>query len=192
MEKYVEHLEALQGRSKEIMRGLINKAKANPKRIVFPEGDEDKILRAAQVIVDEGIAEPILIGEEAEIRAKIAELKLDLDGITIINPSTSEMREKYTQSFFEMRQRKGVTLAEARRTIERNRNYFGAMMMQQGDADALLSGINHHYPEPIRQALEIVGRQDGLSKVHGMYMMVTKKEAVFFADTTVTIEPTPE
>jgi malate dehydrogenase (oxaloacetate-decarboxylating)(NADP+) len=192
MAKYIEHLEALQGRSKEIMRVLINKAKANPKRIVFPEGDEEKILRAAQIIIDEGIAEPILIGDEQEIRAKIAELNLDLNGITIVNPHTSAMTENYTQAFFKMRQRKGVTLAEAKRTMSRNRNYFGAMMMQQGDADALLSGINHHYPETIRPALEIIGKQEELSKVHGMYMMVTKKEAVFFADTTVTIEPTPE
>jgi len=192
MEKYVEKLEAMQGRSKEIMRILINKAKANPKRIVFPEGDEDKILRAAQVIIDEGIAEPILIGEEDEIRAKIAELNLDLGDITIINPRTSDMNEKYTQAYFELRQRKGVTLAEAKRTMSRNRNYFGAMMMSQGDADALLSGVDHHYPETIRPALEIIGKQENLSKVHGMYMMVTKKEAVFFADTTVTIEPTAD
>jgi len=192
MAKYIEHLESLQGRSKEIMRGLINKAKANPKRIVFPEGDEEKILRAAQIIIDEGIAEPILIGEEDEIRAKIAELNLDLDGITIIDPRSNEMHEEYTQAFFEMRQRKGVTLAEAHRTLSRNRNYFGAMMTQQGDADAMLSGINHHYPETILPALEVIGKQEGLSKVHGMYMMVTKKEAVFFADTTVTIEPTAE
>ncbi len=90
-----------------------------------------------------------------------------------------------------MRQRKGVTLAEADRLIK-NRNYFGAMMVEKGDADTLLSGISHHYPETIRPALEIIGKQDGLSKVHGLYMMVTKKEAVFFADTTVTIEPTAE
>jgi malate dehydrogenase (oxaloacetate-decarboxylating)(NADP+) len=111
MEKYVERLEALQGRSKEIMRTLINKAKAAPKRVVFPEGEEEKILRAAQILIDEGIATPILLGDEAEIRAKIAELGLDLKGTQIINPATSPIRGEYVDELFELRQRKGVTRA---------------------------------------------------------------------------------
>ncbi|MGE4344765.1 MAG: NADP-dependent malic enzyme [Geoalkalibacter sp.] len=192
MDKYIEQLEALQGRSKEVMRILINKAKANPKRIVFPEGDDDKILRAAQIIIDEGIATPVLLGNKEEIEERIKALNLDLDQAEIIDPDNSPLLENYINEFFEMRQRKGVTLAEAKRLIIRNRNYFGAMMVQDGHADTLLSGISHHYPETIRPALEIIGKKDGLSKVHGLYMMVTKKEAVFFADTTVTIEPTAE
>jgi malate dehydrogenase (oxaloacetate-decarboxylating)(NADP+) len=192
MDKYLERLEAMQGRSKEIMRTLINKAKANPKRIVFPEGEEEKILRAAQVIIDEGIATPILLGDEAEIRARIEELNLDLNGIQIIDPDKADNLEEYIDALFAMRQRKGVTRAEAKRMIKKQRNYYGAMMLNQGDADTLLSGINHHYPETIRPALEIIGKKDGLSKVHGAYMMVTKKNVVFFADTTVTIEPTAE
>jgi malate dehydrogenase (oxaloacetate-decarboxylating)(NADP+) len=192
MAKYIEKLEAMQGRSKEIMRTMINKAKNQPKRVVFPEGEEEKILRACQILIDEGIAKPILLGEEEEIRNKIKELNLDLNGVEIINPMTSPLSEVYSQEFFQLRQRKGVTQTEARRTIRKERNYFGAMMVQHGDADSLLSGINHHYPETIRPALEIIGKQEGLSKVHGMYMLVFKKNVIFAADTTVTIEPTAE
>ncbi|GAB4173567.1 MAG: NADP-dependent malic enzyme [Geothermobacteraceae bacterium] len=192
MDRYIEGLEARQGRAKQVMRNLINKAKANPKRLVFPEGDDERILRACQILVDEGIAKPILLGEEEEIRAKINELKLDLNGVTIIDPGTYDERGRFIDTLFEMRQRKGITRAEAKRLIKKNRNYFGAMMVHLGEADAVLSGIDHHYPETIRPALEIIGKKEGLSKVHGAYMMVTKKDVVFFADTTVTIEPTPE
>jgi malate dehydrogenase (oxaloacetate-decarboxylating)(NADP+) len=192
MAKYIETLEAMQGRSKQIMRTLINKAKTCPKRIVFPEGEEEKILRAAQILVDEGIAKPILLGDEAEIKVNAAKINADLTGITIIDPAKSDMVEGYTEEFFTMRQRKGVTVAEAHRTMSKSRNHFGSMMVLKGDADTLLSGINHHYPETIRPALEVIGKHEKLSKVHGMYMMVTKKEATFFADTTVAIEPTAE
>ncbi len=192
MDAYRERLEAMQGRSKSVMRTLINKAKACPKRIVFPEGEEDKIIRAAQILLDENIAKPILLGNRGEIEARVKELGADITGAEIIDPENSPKRKEYIDALFAMRQRKGVTLAEAKRLIKKNRNYFGAMMVEKGDADTLLSGISHHYPETIRPALEIIGKQDNLSKVHGLYMMVTKKEAVFFADTTVTIEPTAE
>jgi malate dehydrogenase (oxaloacetate-decarboxylating)(NADP+) len=189
MNEYKERLEAMQGRSKQIMRTLINKAKACPKRIVFPEGEEEKILRAAHILIEEGIAKPILLGDIDEIKANAASVNVDLDGMVLIDPANSDQVESYTKEFFQMRQRKGVTLAEARRTMRKSRNHYGSMMVLKGDADTLLSGINHHYPETIRPALEIIGKQDNLSKVHGMYMMVTKKEATFFADTTVAIEP---
>ena len=192
MERYRESLEALQGRSKEIMRALINKAKANPKRIVFPEGEDEKVLRAAQILLDERIAIPILLGFKDEIDAKIKELGLDLGNIEIINTMRNPKGDEYTDLLFQDRQRKGVTLAEASRLIKKNRNYYGAMMVKNGDADALLSGVSHHYPDVIRPALEVIGKQDGLSKVHGLYMMVFKKDVVFCADTTVTIEPTAE
>ncbi|MBE0504783.1 MAG: NADP-dependent malic enzyme [Desulfuromonadales bacterium] len=192
MNRYLESLEALQGRSKEIMRQLINKAKITPKRVVFPEGEEEKVLRAAQILIEEGIAIPILLGDEKEINAKISSLGLDLGDVQIINPNNSELTPVYIEGLFNLRKRKGVTEAEARRMLRRNRNYFGSMMVQDGDADALLSGLNHHYPDTIRPALEIIGKQEGLSRVHGLYMMVFKKEVVFCADTTVTIEPTAE
>jgi malate dehydrogenase (oxaloacetate-decarboxylating)(NADP+) len=192
MEKYREQLEALQGRSKEIMRILINKAKASPKRIVFPEGEEDKILRAAQILVDEGIAIPILLGNPEEIRARMTALNIDLGDVEIIDPMNSPKAAEYEAHFFGLRQRKGVTLAESKRLIRKNRNYYGAMMVERGDADTLLSGISHHYPDTIRPALEIIGKRDDLSKVHGLYMLVFKKNVAFMADATVTIEPTAE
>ncbi len=192
MAKYIETLEAMQGRSKEVMRTLINKAKANPKRIVFPEGEEDKILRAAHILVTEKIATPILLGNADAIATKAQELHVDLSGITVIDPTTSDKRVEYVNTMFELRQRKGVTLNGALSQIKGNYNYFGALMVQQGDADTMLSGINHHYPETIRPSLEVIGKQSDLSKVHGMYMMVFKKQVVFIADATVAIDPTPE
>jgi len=190
MSKYLEQLEALQGRSKEVMRTLINKARNHPKRVVFPEGDDEKILRAAQILIDENIAIPVLLGNEATIRAKINDLHLDLGPIEIIDPQTSDKLTRYVEELFHLRQRKGITLAKAKRLMRRNRNYFGAMMVHLGDADTLLSGIDHPYPDTIRPALEIIGKREDLSKVHGTYLMITKKEVVFFADTTVNIEPT--
>ncbi|MBN2644731.1 MAG: NADP-dependent malic enzyme [Desulfuromonadaceae bacterium] len=190
--KYTESLEALQGRSKEIMRTLINKAKSCRKRVVFPEGDNEKILRAAQILVDERIAIPILLGPENKIINMIKSLGLDLHGVQIIDTKDSPKHREYAQELFKLRQRKGVTLAEAGRMICRERNYYGAMMVHLGDADAMLSGINHHYPETIRPALEIIGKQDEVRGVHGLYMMVFKKQVVFCADTTVTIDPTAE
>ncbi len=192
LDKYRERLEALQGRSKEIMRVLINKARSNPKRLVFPEGDEDKILRAAAILVEEEIAIPILLGNVSQIRARAGELSLDLGNTEIIDPRSSPKFNEYAERIFALRQRKGVTLSEARRMLRNNRNYYGVMMVNEGDADTMLSGINAHYPDTIRPALEVIGKLDHLSKVHGMYMLVTKKDVVFFADTTVAIEPTAE
>jgi len=193
MARYIEQLESTQGKSKEIIRQIINKAKSEPKRIVFPEGDNEKILRAAQALIEEEIAIPILIGGEAKIRAAIAELGIDLNGVSIIDPATSEKSEEYAQELFRLRQRKGLTLSEARRIITRkSRTHFGCMMVRQGDADTMLSGIDTHYPETIRPALEVIGKQQGLSSVHGLYMMVFKKGIYFLADTTVCIDPTPE
>ncbi|NDY70551.1 NADP-dependent malic enzyme [Desulfobacter hydrogenophilus] len=192
MAKYVEHLEALQGRSKEIMRTMINKAKAAPKRVVFPEGKEDKILRSVQVLLDEKIATPILIGDDKVIREKAKDLNIDLRDTQIITPRNSEKLEAYTEILFNKRKRKGMTRYDARHRLLKNGNYFGAIMVEQGDADALLSGINANYPEVISPAIEVIGKKDGLSKVHGLYMMVFKKKVIFCADTTVTIEPTAE
>ncbi|MCD6527922.1 MAG: phosphotransacetylase, partial [Desulfuromonas sp.] len=190
--KYTEHLEALQGRSKEIMRTLINKAKSARKRVVFPEGDNEKILRAAQILVDERIAIPILLGPENKIINTIKELGLDLHGVQIIDTKDSPKHREYSKELFNLRQRKGVTLAEASRTICRERNYYGAMMVHMGDADAMLSGVVHHYPETIRPALEVIGKKEEVRSVHGLYMMVFKKQVVFCADTTVNIDPTAE
>ncbi|RII27128.1 MAG: NADP-dependent malic enzyme [Geobacter sp.] len=195
MEKYVEHLESLQGKAKETLRMIINKAKSDPKRIVFPEGDNEKILRAAQILMEEEIATPILIGNHDKIMAQIEALNLNFNDNSpvIIDPSSYEKSEEYAQELFSLRQRKGLTLSEARRLMTRkSRTHFGCMMVRQGDADTLLSGIDTHYPETIRPALELIGKQQGLSSVHGLYMMVFKKGIFLMADTTVCIEPTAE
>ncbi|ACD94984.1 NADP-dependent malic enzyme [Trichlorobacter lovleyi] len=193
MEKYIEHLESTQGKSKEIMRYIINKAKTDPKRVAFPEGDNEKMLRAAQILVDEGIAKPILIGNSIKIRNKIDELGLNLDDVQIVDTEHSKFTEPYAQELYRLRQRKGITETEAGRIIRRkSRNHFGAMMVRMGDADAMLSGIDAHYPETIRPALEVVGKQPNLTSVHGMYMMVFKKGVYFMADTTVEIDPSAE
>ncbi len=195
MDKYVEHLEALQGKAKETLRMIINKAKCDPKRIVFPEGDNEKILKAAQVLIEDEIAIPILVGNKDKIHAKMEELGISFNGSapTIIDPATFEKSEEYAQELFRLRQRKGLTLSEAWRIMTRkSRTHFGCMMVRQGDADSLLSGIDTHYPETIRPALEVIGKQEGLSSVHGLYMMVFKKGIFLLADTTVCIEPTAE
>ncbi|HJV66829.1 MAG TPA: NADP-dependent malic enzyme [Geomonas sp.] len=192
MDKYVETLEALQGKAKETLRFVINKAKCDPKKIVFPEGDNEKILKAAYTLIEEGIAQPILIGSRKKVLDKIAELGLDLNA-TIIDPEDSELTEGYAQELYRMRQRRGVTLSEARRIVRRkSRNHFGSLMVRMGDADTLMSGIDSHYPDTIRPALEVIGRQPQLTGVHGMYMMIFKKGIYFLADTTVEIEPTAE
>ena len=192
MAKYIEHLESTQGKSKEIMRMIINKAKSDPKRVVFPEGETEKTLRAVQILVEEGIAQPILVGDRKRVAEKLEELNIELN-IPIIDPADSELTEKYANELYTLRQRKGLTLSEALRLLRRkSRTHFGAMMVHMGDADALLGGIDTHYPETIRPALEVIGKQEGLSSVHGLYMMVFKNDAYFLADTTVTIDPTAE
>lgn len=192
MAKYIELLESTQGKSKEIMRMVINKAKSDPKTIVFPEGDNEKIIRAAKELVDEGIAKPILIGDRKKVLQKMTELNIDID-VPIIDPAESELTDHYAEDLYNLRQRKGLTLSESQRLLRRkSRTHFGSMMVRSGDADALLGGIDTHYPETIRPALEVVGKQKGLSSVHGLYMMVFKKGVYFLADTTVTIDPTAE
>ncbi|MHB8120573.1 MAG: NADP-dependent malic enzyme [Desulfuromonadaceae bacterium] len=192
MAKYIEHLESTQGKSKEIMRMIINKAKSDPKRVVFPEGENEKTLRAALTLVEEGIAKPILVGDRKKISQKLADLNIELD-VPIIDPADSELTAKYAEELYLLRQRKGLTLSESERILRRkSRIHFGSMMVHMGDADALLGGIDTHYPETIRPALEVIGKQQGLSSVHGLYMMVFKNDVYFLADTTVTIDPTAE
>jgi malate dehydrogenase (oxaloacetate-decarboxylating)(NADP+) len=193
MAKYIEHLESTQGRSKEIMRMIINKAKSDPRKIVFPEGDNEKILRAAQTLIEEGIAHPILIGNAQIIRSKLTELNIDLN-IPIIDPATSDLTDGYAEELYALRQRKGLTISECQRILRRkSRVHFASMMVRMGDADSLLGGIDTHYPETIRPALEVIRKKEGLSSVHGLYMMVFEKGGAYFlADTTVTIDPTAE
>jgi len=193
MDRYRETLEALQGKAKETMRLIINKAKSEPKKIVFPEGDNEKILKAVHILIEEEIAHPILIGNRKKVTAKIEELGIEHHPITVIDPEDSEFTERYAQELFRLRQRKGMTLAEARRLMGRSsRNHFGSMMVHMGDADTLVSGADANYPGTIRPALQIIGKQEHLRSVHGMHMMVFKSGIFFLADTTVDIDPTAE
>ena len=191
LDAYRERLEARLGRARGIMRGIINRASATPKRVVYPEGEEPKIIRAAQIVVDEGIAHPILLGNRAAIERTASQMNVALDDIEIEDPSSSPRREAYAHFMWAKRQRKGMSLEEARRRLY-NGNYFGSCMVARGDADALLSGVNLHYPETIRPALEVVGAHPKSGLVSGMYMLVLEKHVVFCADTTVNIDPTAE
>ncbi|MFP5213474.1 MAG: NADP-dependent malic enzyme [Acidobacteriota bacterium] len=191
-DRYRDSLESRLGRSQEVMRRIIHKAKRNPKRIVFLEGEDPKILRACQIVIDEGIARPILLGDRFRIEQKIAELHLELKDITIVNPYNFERLDEYIKKFTALRCRKGITLLEARQRLLCNTNYFGAMMVRMGDADGLVGGVNQHYPDTIRPALETLPLEEKTSVIAGLYMMVFPKDVMFFSDTTVNIEPTAE
>jgi len=193
LEEYRERLERRLGRSQEIMRMIIHKAQRAPKRVVFPEGTQDKILRAAQILIDEAIAKPVLIGPEERILARAEALHLHIAGhVEIVDPATSPLFADYMERFLEVRQRKGVTHTEAPHLMS-NPTRFAAMMVQAGDADALIAGITQHYPETIRPALEVIPKRAGVGRVSGMYMLITPKGQLhFLADTTVNIEPDAE
>ena len=179
------------GIDQRLISRIIERAKKAPKRIVFPEGDNDKILIAASVLKDEGICEPILLGNAEKIKAKIAKMKLDLDCTVIDSLPDRAKREEFGDILWQRRARKGVTRREGRKLM-RDGNYFGAMMVDQGEADALVSGITKDYPSTITPALTVIGKEDDISRVVGMYIMLTKKGTFFFADTTLNVEPTAE
>jgi malate dehydrogenase (oxaloacetate-decarboxylating)(NADP+) len=191
LDDYRERLESRLGRARGVMRGLINRAISNPKRVVFPEGEEPKIIRAARICVEDGIASPILLGNRDAIEQRARGMNVPLDDIAIEDPATSTKRDEYAQHMWARRQRKGMSLDEARRRLF-NSNYFGSCMVGRGDADALVSGVNLHYPETIRPALEVIGAHPKAGLVSGMYMLVFEKQLVFCSDTTVTIDPTAE
>ena len=174
-----------------IIRGIINRAVRDPKRIVFPEGEERKILRAARIIVDDGIGHPILLGNREAIERTAQAAGIPLDDLAIEDPATSANRERYAEFLWGRRQRKGMSFGEAHRRLY-NGNYFGSVMVACGDADALLSGMTMQYPETIRPALEVVGAHPRAGLVSGMYMLVFDKHVVFCADTTVNIDPSAE
>ncbi|WP_376790230.1 NADP-dependent malic enzyme [Thermoflexus sp.] len=190
IEEYRERLAARLGKGTQVMRFIINKAKAAPKRIAFGEGEELKILRAAALVQEEGIGRPILIGRPEVVRQRIEELGLRCQP-EIVYPPEFPRLEEYAQRLFEKRQRKGVTLPLAR-TLLLEPNYFGPMMVEMGDADAFISGLTYDYPSVIRPALQVVGVREGVRKVAGLYIMIVKEKVYFFTDATVNIEPTAE
>jgi len=191
-EAYREYLEGLLGKSREIMRVVINKAKKEPKKIVYPEGWEPKIMRACQIITDEQIGHPILLGTEEFISEESRALNVDLSGTAIIDPEKSDKLDKYAEELHRMRARKGMTLAEAKFQLKGNWRLFGAMMVKMGDADGMIAGVNYNYPDTIRPALQAFPYKKDHGVIAGLYMMVFKNDVFFFADTTVNIEPTAE
>ncbi len=189
---YAEELKRRLGMDDSIMRAITNKAKSAPKRVVFAEADNYKILKAAQIVKDDNIAIPILLGHKEIINQLIIENALELDGVEIREPAAEPAKmKKYAEALHQKRQRKGVTLFEANKLM-RDRNYFGAAMVEFGEADAMISGLTKNYVSTIKPALQVIGTEEGVNRVAGMYMMMTKKGPVFFGDTTVNINPTVE
>ncbi|WEL26455.1 NADP-dependent malic enzyme [Haloferax volcanii] len=190
MNAYRERLEARLGKSREMMRVVLNKAKSNPKRVALAEGEDEKMIRAAYQMQEEGIAKPILVGETTTILRKAEELGLDFDP-TIANPRDGEW-DHYVDRLYELRQRKGVTNSEAEELVRRDSNYFASVMVEVGDADAMLTGLTHHYPSALRPPLQIIGTADDADYAAGVYMMTFKNRVVFCADTTVNLDPDEE
>jgi malate dehydrogenase (oxaloacetate-decarboxylating)(NADP+) len=191
-EAYKTELRKRMGLDNRFLSNIANRAKQNPQRVVFGEADNPKVLKAAHVAREEGSCIPILLGFEDQIRSTIHELGLNLADCTIIDPSRSpELIDQYGKLYYEKRQRKGLTLHQAVKKM-RQRTYFGAMMVELGQADAFISGQNSNYPDTIRPALEIIGKTDGVTKVAGMYIIMSKQGPLFFADTTVNIAPTSD
>jgi malate dehydrogenase (oxaloacetate-decarboxylating)(NADP+) len=192
MDEYREQLERRLGKAREVMRVMIHKAQRAPKRIVFPEGEEDKILRASQILVEEKIATPILLGREAVIRERMASLHLASDSIRTIDPASSPEHARYAADLYQLRQRRGMTQREAEEMALQHTTY-AALMVRSGEADALVAGLTQHYPDTIRPALQVIAVRPGLRRVSSVYMLITPRGDIYFlADTTVNIEPSSE
>ena len=193
-DEYTTALNKRLGLDNQVMRAIGNKARRDPKRIVFAEADNLKILKAAQIVFDEGVGYPILLGDENKINKIAAANGIDLEGLPIFDPRSDAMEEKrniYSELFFKKRGRKGFNAYEAKKVMK-DRNYFGCMMVECGDADAMISGLAKNYPDTIRPALQTIGTEEGVKKIAGMYLMLTKKGPLFLADTTVNFNPTAE
>lgn len=189
VETYREHLRGLLGGATAVMRKFIRGAARSPRRIVFPEGHDPRVLRACAIVVDEGIAWPVLLGsrERLELVLKTQEIDLDLDRIEIVNPRDDSEAEHYAELLHERRKRKGVTMALARQMM-RDRNHFGMMMVAEGRVDGIVSGVSLSYPDVVRPALEIVGLREGFKRLAGMYLMLHRNGILFFGDTTVNVD----
>ena len=193
-EAYKNELNHRLGLDNQLFRIIGIKARRDPRKVVFAEADNLKVLKAAQVVNDEDIAHPILLGNESRIRTLMQENAIEIENAVIIDPKSEqmkEMRHRFGNLFFEKRQRKGLNLYEARK-IMRERNYFGCMMVETGEADALISGLTRKYPDTIRPALQVIGMEEGAKRVAGMYIIQTKRGPLFLADTTVNFNPTAE
>jgi malate dehydrogenase (oxaloacetate-decarboxylating)(NADP+) len=190
IDEYKRELNVRMGRTQSFMSLIYKKARRSPKKVVFPEGDNSKIIRAAQLSVEEGIAKPILLGVKDEIKEVAEQFGYDLDGIEIINPETHKNTKKYIEEYYKLRQRRGVNNHDAEKRILKHRNYFASTMVAVGDADCMLSGLNTNYAATIRPALQTIGHDPRFNKVSGLHIVSTKKKTYFLADTTVNINPT--
>jgi malate dehydrogenase (oxaloacetate-decarboxylating)(NADP+) len=191
LDEYRDALSRRLGRTYEVMQSVRQRAKAAPKRVVFSEGEREKIIRAAYQINEEKIGRPILIGRRNVIQARLADLGIQHFAPDIIEPEQSDRLDAYVKEFFRLRQRHGVTLSEARDQMI-NPNFYGAMMVHMDDAEGFLAGVAQHYPETIRPALQIIRVRENVRRVSGVYVIVTKQQVYFFSDTTVNIDPTAE
>lgn len=191
-EEYENELKKRLGLDNKLMKNIIERAKKSPKRVVFAEADHYKILKAAHMALEEGICEPILLGNVDRIKDMIEEYGLDFPGCEIIDPREEQHREKryqFAEILFEKRKRRGLTQYEARKEL-RERNFFAAAMVETGEADAMISGLTRNYADTIKPALQIIGVDEGVNKIAGMYILMTKDGPIFFADTTVNLDPT--
>jgi malate dehydrogenase (oxaloacetate-decarboxylating)(NADP+) len=187
VDEYVEALEARLGKSREMMRVVLNKAKSDPKRIALAEGTDETIVRAAAQIVERGIAEPVLIGDEDEVRSTVATLGLEFEP-DVVDPKSGEY-EAYIEHLYNRRKRNGVTRREAASMIRDDTNYFGSVMVDRGDADAMLTGLTNHYPSALRPPLQVIGTADDADYAAGVYLLTFKNRVVFVADATVNQAP---
>lgn len=193
-EAYAIELNKRLGLDNQIIRILGNKARRAPKRLVFAEADNLKILKAAQIIYDEAIAYPILLGDEKKIQSIASANGIDLDGLPIFDPRSDEFEDRrkfFGEILFEKRQRRGINKYESQK-IMKDRNYFGCMLVESGEADAMISGLTRNYADTIRPAIQVIGTEEGVKKIAGMYLLLTKKGPLFLADTTVNFNPTAE
>ncbi len=193
-ESYKNDLNRRLGLDNQVIRVLGNKARRDPRRIVFAEADNIKILKAAQIVIDDGIGYPILLGDEKKIREIAANNGINLEGLPIYDPRSDAQEEKrnvFGELFFKKRHRKGFNFYESKKVM-RDRNYFGSMMVETGEADAMISGLSKNYPDTIRPAIHCIGMEEGVNRIAGMYLMLTKKGPLFLADTTVNFNPTAE
>jgi malate dehydrogenase (oxaloacetate-decarboxylating)(NADP+) len=186
---YRRRLEHLLGRSRGVMHLIFDRAKQNPKRIVFPEGDQEKIIRAAKILVDEKLAHPILLVRHEVVAPLLRKYQVDPEKVTVIDVFDSPKYEQYAQRFHELRRRHGITITDARRILN-SRNYYAMMMLEQGDADGVISGLHAYYPATIRPALQILRTRPGVQRVSGAYLLMFKGRMIILADTTVNIDPT--
>jgi malate dehydrogenase (oxaloacetate-decarboxylating)(NADP+) len=185
---YEEKLKERLGLSKEIVRVMIHKARKQPKKIVYPEGEEENIIRAAHAVYSDGLAYPLLLGNEKLIKQEIERIGFDVKEFKIIDPENSSKCDEYAEIFFKKRQRRGASLWDSKNLL-REPNYYGSMMVENGDADGLISGFSTSYPNTIRPALQCIGVKEGFEIVSGMYIVITKKDTYFFADCTVNVNP---